>query len=315
MNKDLLTGFDLSAADVRDLFALTRDLKKKRFTDVLRNKTVGLIFQKPSARTRISFEVGAYQLGAQCVYLAPQDIRLGERESIADSARVFSRYLDCVITRTFSHQLVEELARNAAIPIINGLSDEYHPCQALGDMFTIYEITGSCRGVTLCYVGDGNNVLHSLLALAANLGLRLVAATPRNYQPCPDIWALAQERAQKTGAALEYTTDPVAAVKDADFVYTDVWVSMGQEQETARRRKVFRAYQLNRELLAHAPAQAKIMHCMPMHRGEEITDEIADSPHAVIFDQAENRLHVQKAVMARLAAGAGKKKNPRRTRD
>lgn len=300
MNKDLISGFDLSAGDINEIFSLTKKLKKKKNSNELLGKTVGLVFQKPSVRTRVSFEVGARQLGADCMYLAPQDINLGSREPIKDVARVLSRYLDGIIARTFSHTHILELAHYANVSVINGLSDLYHPAQGLADIYTIIEKIGKCRGKKLVFIGDGNNVVHSLVALSAKLGLNFSLATPLGYEPNKQIWAEALLIAKKTGSKITHGYNAKAALKGADFVYTDVWTSMGQEKERKKRLKDFRRFQVNAKLLESVGKKCSIMHCMPVHRGEEITDEIVESKNSIVFDQAENRLHVQKAVMALL---------------
>lgn len=300
MNKDLISGFDLSAGDINAIFSLTKKLKKKKISTELKGKTVGLVFQKPSVRTRVSFEVGARQLGADCIYLAPQDINLGSREPIKDVARVLSRYLEGIIARTFSHEHILELARYAKVSVINGLSELYHPAQALADIYTIAEKLGKCKGKKLVFVGDGNNVVHSLVAVSAKLGLNFSLATPKGYEPNKKIWDEALTIAKKTGSKITHSYDAKEAVKGADFVYTDVWTSMGQEKERKKRLKDFRRFQINAKLLESVGRKYSIMHCMPVHRGEEITDQVIESKNSIVFDQAENRMHVQKAVMALL---------------
>ncbi|MFH1460714.1 MAG: ornithine carbamoyltransferase [Candidatus Omnitrophota bacterium] len=300
--KNLVSGFDLSPQEIKDIFKLTKMLKKKKTLTVLKNKIIGLVFQKPSMRTRVSFEVGIKQLGGESIYLAPNDIKLGQREPIKDIGRVLSRYLDGIVVRTFSHDHVIELAEYAGISVINGLSDLYHPAQALADIYTILEKRGKLKGVTLSFIGDGNNVVHSLLAIGTQVGLNITIATPRGYEPNKQIWEKACLLAKRNKSKLIHTYDPKAAVKDADFIYTDVWASMGQEKEHKKRVKDFQNYQINNALLKYSGKTGKyqIMHCMPVHRGEEITDKIAESKQSIIIDQAENRLHVQKAIMALL---------------
>ncbi len=300
MNKDLLSGFDLTRNDIDKIYKLTSQLKKKTVVSLLEGKVIGLIFQKPSVRTRVSFEAGARQLGAQCIYFAPDDIQLGKREPIKDTARVLSRYLEGIIARTFAHEHVLEIAKYARISVINGLSDLYHPCQALADIYTIYEKVGSFKDVKLAFVGDGSNVLHSLLAVASKVGLSVSAATPKGYRPKKDIWNAACRISKQTKAKLTFTHNPQEAVKGADFVYTDVWTSMGQEKQRRKRVRDFQKFQINGKLLKMVGKKYSIMHCMPVHRGEEITDEIIESKESIVFDQAENRLHVQKAIMALL---------------
>ncbi len=299
MNKDLISGFDLTKEDILEIFRLTRQLKKKRISTVLKNKVLGLIFQKPSVRTRVSFEIAAFELGAHCIYLAPQDIDLGVREPIKDVARVLSRYLGGIVARTFSHSHVLELARYADVSVINGLSDLYHPCQALADIYTIYEQRPSFREVKLVFIGDGNNVAHSLLAVGSKIGLNIAIATPPGYAPDKNIWNEAKKIAQKNKAAIIHTNDPKEALKNADYVYTDVWTSMGQEKERQKRLRDFKKYQINSALLkAIGGNEYRFMHCMPVHRGEEVTDEVMESKQSIVFEQSENRLHVQKAIMA-----------------
>lgn len=300
MNKDLISGFDLTIEDINNIFALTRKLKKKKRSSLLKNKVVGLVFQKPSVRTRVSFEVGIGQLGGRSIYLAPGDMKLGSREPIKDVARVLSRYLELIVARTFSHEHVLQLAKFARVNVINGLSDLFHPCQALADIYTIVEIIGKCRGVKLAFIGDGNNVAHSLLAIGAKMGLNVNIATPKKYEPDKQIWKKAQQIAKKTKAKLVHTYKLQDAIKNADFIYTDVWISMGQEKEKRQRMRAFKNYQINGSLLKNVGKKYYLMHCMPIHRGEEISDKAVESKQSIIFDQAENRLHVQKAIMALL---------------
>jgi ornithine carbamoyltransferase len=308
MNKDLISGFDLSPQDIDEIFRYTRVLKKKKYSTLLAKRVIALVFQKPSMRTRVSFEVGAHQLGARCLYLAPQDINLGEREPIKDVARALSRYVDGIVTRTFSHAHVIECAQASPLSVINGLSDEYHPCQALADIYTIYEQRGKCRGLKLVFVGDGNNVVHSLLAVTAKTGMNFTVATPKGYEPDKAIWSVAEAIARKSGSRIEHTYDPRQAVAGADFVYTDVWTSMGQEHERAKRLRDFKNYQVNAALLKAVGKKYALMHCMPVHRGEEISDEAMESKESIVFDQAENRMHVQKAVMVLLMGNNKSKK-------
>jgi len=302
MKKDFLTIKDLSPEEIDSIFLLARDLKKDKFKFKERfvGKTFALIFQKPSNRTRVSFDVGIGQLGGHTLYLKPEDINLGVRESIKDTAKTLSRYVDAVIMRTFSHQLQVEFAQHATIPVINGLSDLLHPCQALADLFTIKEKFGKFNGITLSYVGDGNNVCHSLLYGASKVGLNLKIATPKRYAPLRYIVDEAVALAKKSKAEIYLSFDPKEAVKDSDIVYTDVWTSMGHEREAKKRRRIFANFQVNRELMSLAKPDALVMHCLPAHRGEEISDEVIDGPNSIVFDQAENRLHVQKAILLRL---------------
>ena len=307
--RDFLSLADLEPADVRELLDLALVLKRQwmaggegRHTQrqKLADKTLGMIFQKPSLRTRVSFDVGMSQLGGRAIYLAPEEIRLGERESIPDVARVLSRYVDGIMARVFSHEDVLALARWATVPVINGLSDFNHPCQGLTDLLTILEKRGRLEGIKLAYIGDGNNVLHSLLYGAAQVGMHLVAATPEGYGPLDEVAQQARSMAVETGATIELVHEPQEAIRDADVVYTDTWTSMGQEDEAARRRQIFCSYQINEALLALASPDVGVMHCLPAHRGEEITDEIADGEQSWLFDQAENRLHAQKAILVDL---------------
>lgn len=305
MNKDFLTIKNLDIQDIESIFSLTNDLKKdkKKFSDSLKGKSIALIFQKPSNRTRVSFEVGIFQLGGHAIYLKPEDLNLGIRESIEDISKTLSRYLDAIVVRTFSHQTVLELAKYADIAVINGLSDLLHPCQALSDVFTIQEKCGKLKGITFAYVGDGNNVCHSLMYAAAKIGMNLNIATPKKYSPKKEIIQEALDIAKKTGAVISLSNNPKDAVGDSDVIYTDVWVSMGKEKEAWRRKMAFGEFQVNKELLSLAKSSALIMHCLPAHRGQEITDEIIDGPNSIVFDQAENRLHVQKAILLALLGG------------
>ena len=298
---------DLTGEDLHDLLGLAMDLKKARQEGgnepLLAGKTLGMIFQKPSLRTRVSFEVGMLHLGGQALYLSPNEIQLGVRESIPDAARVLSRYVDGIMARVFAHSDIEGLAAHASVPVINGLSDFNHPCQGLADLLTIYEMRGGLAGLKLAYLGDGNNVAHSLLFGGALSGMDVAIATPRGYEPEVGAVALARHLARNSGAALDVGNDPRAAVEGADVVYTDAWASMGQEEERAERLRLFPPYQVNAALMRLARPHALVMHCLPAHRGEEITDEVIDGPQSVVFDQAENRLHAQKAVLVKLMAG------------
>lgn len=302
MTNDFLTIKDLSIQDIEALFSLSKDLKKDRlkFYGSLKGKSLGLIFQKPSNRTRVSFEVGIFQLGGKSIYLKPEDINLGVRESIEDVAKTLSRYLDGIVVRTFGHQIILELAKHADIPVINGLSDLLHPCQALADIFTINEKIGKLKNVTLAYVGDGNNVCHSLMYAAAKTGMILNIATPKRYGPKKEIFEEALTFASKTGSKIILSTNAKDAVKNCDVVYTDVWASMGKEKEVWQRKMIFGKFQINKQLVNLAKASVLIMHCLPAHRGQEITNDVIDSPNSIVFDQAENRLHVQKAILLKL---------------
>ncbi len=284
--------------------ALKDELKSGGNAPLLQGKVLGMIFEKPSLRTRVSFEVGMLHLGGQAIYLSPQDIGLGKRESIADVSRVLSSYVDGIMARVFSHEHLLELAEYSQVPVINGLSDYNHPCQALTDVFTMWEHFGKLDGLNLAFVGDGNNVITSLLLIAVKLGINVSVATPQAYQLPARVLRHAREMAEASGATITVTTDPQAAVTGADVVYTDVWTSMGQEAETAARLKIFPPYQLNQTLLSQAKSGAVAMHDLPAHRGEEITDDVADGPQSIIFQQAENRLHAQKGVLARLMTSA-----------
>ncbi len=302
--RDFLTITDFSSEEIRLFLDAARELKKELKGGiphpVLKGKALGMIFHKPSTRTRVSFEVGMYQLGGYPLFLSAQELQLRRGESIGDTARTLSRYLDGIMIRTFAQADVEELAHHASIPVINGLTDLVHPTQALADIMTVEEHKGRLQGLKLAFIGDGNNVAHSLLQICAKVGMNMVVACPPGYEPNPEIVAGALADAAETGAALEIMEDPVAAVQGADVVYTDIWASMGQEAEQEERKKVFARYQVNSELLRHAAPDVIVLHCLPAHRGEEITDEVMDGPHSVVFDEAENRLHMHKAIMALL---------------
>lgn len=300
--KDVVSIGDLTWEEIEGIFSLTDKLKKERnkFSKILAGKTLALVFQKPSNRTRVSFEAGMYQLGGYSIYLGPDEINLGVRESIRDVAMTLSRYIDCIVLRTFSHSNVLEMAKYAAIPVINGLSDFSHPCQALADIYTIKEKMHTLKDVTFAYVGDGNNVCNSLLYICAKAGINMNVATPRGYQPDGGVFEAAKIIAQSKKSGINLFSDPKKAVKGADVIYTDVWASMGQEKETAVRRKSFEKFQINRQLVKLSKSSAIIMHCLPAHRGDEITDEVIDSGNSVVFDQAENRMHVQKAILIKL---------------
>ena len=306
MNKgmDLLSIHELSADDVEEILTLAADLKAKQKAGIphklLAGKTLGMIFEKSSTRTRVSFEVGMYQLGGQALFLSSRDLQLGRGEPIKDTARVLSRYLDGIMIRTYGHDRIEELARWADVPVINALSDLLHPCQALTDLLTIREYKGkNLAGLKMAYVGDGNNMTHSLMYAAAKVGMHFAAATPKGYAPNAAVVANAKADAAASGATVTITTDPKEAVQDADVIVTDTWASMGQEDEHDVRIALFRPYQVNRELVAASGEERCIvMHCLPAYRGEEITEEVFENFADVIFDEAENRLHVQKAIMA-----------------
>jgi len=279
---------------------LKDDLRARRPHPLLVGRTVALLFQKPSLRTRVSFEVGMSQLGGRALYLSPSEIKLGEREDGVDAARVLSRMVDAIVARTYLHADVETLAEHATAPVINGLSDREHPCQVLADLQTIRERAGRLEGQVLAYVGDGNNVAHSLMLAAPLVGLHVRVATPPDYRPDPDVTDRAREQAERAGTELRLLDDPVEAVRGAGFVYTDTWFSMGQEDEAEERRAIFGRYQVNAELLRAAGPSAVAMHCLPAHRGEEITDDVLDGPRCIAYDQAENRVHAQKALLVEL---------------
>jgi len=301
--KDLLSVSDLSSEDIRLLISNAIDMKAEGWISLLSGKVLALIFEKPSLRTRVSFEIAMRQLGGHTIYLSPEEVGLGERESVSDAGRVLSRYVDAIAARTFSHQTLEILASYASVPVINALSDLEHPCQALADLLTIYERKGELEGLTLAYVGDGNNVAHSLLLAASLTGVNFRIASPISNRVQERILRLAQGYAIESGAEIFYTEEPRLAVGGADVVYTDVWTSMGQEAEADRRRQVFASYQVSSELLSLAKEDAILMHPLPAHRGEEVTEDILDSPQSVVFDQAENRMHLQKALLAGMLGG------------
>ncbi len=306
MQKDLLTLADLSTDELWHILNVAQELKDEwregGNQPILMGKTLGMIFQKPSLRTRVSFEVAMLQLGGEALYLSPNEIQLGKRESVEDVARVLSRYADGIMARVFAHQDVETLAAYSRVPVINGLSDYNHPCQGLADLLTILEKKGVLRGLKLAWVGDGNNVLTSLLFGASKVGMDLQAATPPGYEPPIDVVELAFRFAEQSGSDIVIGNDPWTAVTGADIIYTDVWTSMGQEAETEQRLKVFPPYQVNEELVAEADPDAIVMHCLPAHRGQEISGAVADGPQSVLLDQAENRLHAQKGLLAVLLA-------------
>jgi ornithine carbamoyltransferase len=300
--KSLIEINDLSLEEIYQIFDLSRSLKEKLYTGephrLLEGKALGMIFSKPSTRTRISFETGIYQLGGMGMYFNQNDLQLKKSESVSDTAKVLSRYLSGIMIRTFDHQDVIDLAKYGSIPVINGLTDLHHPCQVLTDLFTILEKRRTFKGLKLAYIGDGNNMAHSLLHGCSKVGMDISIASPGGYMPLKSIVDESMVNAKYMESKIEITEDPIAAVKDADVIYTDVWASMGQEKEAADRRKKFIKFQVNDELVKHAKSDYIFMHCLPAHRGDEVTDEICDSPNSVIFDEAENRLHVQKAIMA-----------------
>jgi ornithine carbamoyltransferase len=296
---DLLTGAEWSPAHSRELLALTSDIKSNpaRYAETLRGKFLALIFEKPSLRTRVTFEVGIQSMGGQVVFLDHTQARLGERESIADVARNLERWVHGIVARVYEQRVLDEMAASTDIPVVNALSDRFHPCQALADYFTLQEKFGSLKGFKLAYVGDGNNVSHSLIYLAARLGVHLRIATPENYAPDADVVADSRRVAKESKAKIELFTDPREAVEDVQAVYTDSWTSMGFEAEEKVRSEVFQPYQVNRKLMALAEPGAVFMHCLPAHRGYEVTPEILDGPQSVVLDQSENRMYVQKAIL------------------
>ena len=298
--KDLLAVEDLTKEEIEGLISKARDFKKKKDMDEcpLIGKSVGLYFEKSSTRTRVSFEVAVYQLGGQAIYLT--ELQTSRGEGIADTARVLSRYLNAIVVRTFKHSTIEEWAYYAEIPVINGLTDLHHPCQALSDLLTIYEKKGHLKGIRIAYIGDGNNVANSLIEAATKSGMYITIACPEGYEPDKDIVERAMAKASKREGDIKIVRDPYDAAKDADVVYTDVWISMGQERETAKRKKAFRGYQVHKGLVEMARPDVIVMHCLPAKRGAEITSEVMDGKHSVILDQAENRLPMQKAILCML---------------
>ncbi|MEE9583592.1 MAG: ornithine carbamoyltransferase [Dehalococcoidales bacterium] len=301
--KDLLSISDLSSEDIQRLLLDTLDMKASDQRSVLSGRSLALLFEKPSLRTRISFETAMRQLGGQVLYLSPAEVGLGERESVPDVARVLSRYVDIIAARTFSHQTLQVLSNYASVPVINALSDLEHPCQALADLVTIYEKKGELKGLTLAFVGDGNNVAHSLLLAASLAGVNFRIASPRGYRVQERVLRLAQGYAAESGAEVLCTEEPPLAVSGADIVYTDAWTSMGQEGETKKRQRAFAGYQVNSSLLSLAKGDAILMHPLPAHRGQEVSQDILDSPASVVFDQAENRMHLAKALLAEMLGG------------
>jgi ornithine carbamoyltransferase len=304
MKRDLLSLQDLTVEEIEILILRAMDLKEEIGKDILhhrlKGKTLGLLFEKASTRTRVSFEVAMAQLGGHSIFLSTYDIQLNRGETIQDTARVLSSYIDGLVIRTFAQGVVEEWAKHSTIPIINGLTDLHHPCQILADLMTVFEKRGHLKGLNLAYQGDGNNVAHSLLEGASKVGMNITVASPKGYQPKESIVKEAKAEAAKQGSRVEITVDPKEAVKNADILYTDVWVSMGQEMEKKGFKEIFKPYQLNSALLKMADPQALVMHCLPAHRDEEITDEAMESKNSVIFHQAENRLHIQKALLEML---------------
>ena len=302
MKKDLISIECLETQEIFEILDLTEKVKadKVKYADALKGKSIGLIFQKPSNRTRVSFEIGMVQLGGHATYLGPGEIDMGVREAVKDVACVLSRYLDGIVARTFKHADVKDLAQYATIPVINGLSDRAHPCQALADILTVKEKLGTFKGITLAYVGDGNNVMNSLMCACAKAGLDMKIATPKGYEPSKELVKIAKAFADKSGSRIDISNDPRLAAKGADVIYTDVWVSMGQEKDSKVRLKAFKSFQLNSALMKLAKKDCLVMHCLPAHRGQEITDSVIDSGNSIVYDQAENRMHVEKAILLRL---------------
>jgi ornithine carbamoyltransferase len=300
--KSLASLYDLTKEEVEQVLKTSALLKSKLSRGeehpLLKGKTLAMIFEKPSTRTRISFEVGMWQLGGYALYLSSNDLQLGRGESIGDTSRTLSRYVDGIMARVFAHQTILDLISFSGIPVINGLSDYSHPCQGLADLFTIYEKKGKLSGLKLAYIGDGNNVAHSLIYGCTKVGMNITLACPKGYEPNPQVVSRGKEEAFKNGCEVKVTHDPKEAAQVADIIYTDVWASMGQEKERGKRVKIFRAYQVNQRLVKNAKEDYLFMHCLPAYRGVEVTDEVADSKNSVIFDQAENRLHTQKALLA-----------------
>jgi len=315
MQKDFIAIHDLTPDEFHKILNMTDDMKKhpRRFRKSLKNRILAMIFQKPSLRTRMTFEVGMLQLGGEAIYLAPSDIQLGSREGIFDVGKNLERWVDGIILRTFAHQIILDLAASTRIPVINALTDLLHPCQAMAAFYTLREKkggrTGLTFGLTFTYVGDGNNVCHSLMFAAAKSGTKMAVATPAGYEPNPEIVQQALEDGKATGFSLKLTADPAEAASGADAVYTDVWASMGQEAEKEKRARIFAPYQVNAKLMSHAKPDALFMHCLPAHRGDEVTDEVIDSPNSVVYDEAENRLHVQKVIMLLLMGKKEKDKH------
>jgi ornithine carbamoyltransferase len=309
MTKDLLSIGDLTSTEIDILLSLAADLKEQQRKGIahplLAGKSLAMIFEKPSLRTRVTFEVGMGQLGGRAIYLVPADIRLGEREAVKDAAKNLERWVDGIMARTYSHQTLEELARHATVPVINGLSDLTHPCQVLADLFTLREKRGRLQGLKVAYIGDGNNVCHSWLYASAKTGIEFTVACPKGYEPHADILASARREAEASGGRIALTDDPKLAAKGADVLYTDVWTSMGQEAESAKRRRDFQGFQVDAALVRLAAPDVLVMHCLPAHRGEEITDEVLDGPHSIVYDEAENRLHLQKAILVTLLGSQG----------
>ena len=300
--KHFVTIHDFTPEEVQFVFDTAKMLKVEERIGIrrpiLKDKTLGMIFQKSSTRTRVSFEIGMNQMGGKAIFLSSNDIQLNRGETIADTAKVLSRYLDGIMARVFGHDLILDLAKYSSVPVINGLSDFLHPCQAMADFYTMLEKSGHLKNIKLVYIGDSNNVSNSLMMAAAKTGVHITICSPSGFEPKKEIMDWYNADCIETGSTFRFTQDPIDAVKDADYIYTDVWASMGQEAEVEKRRTIFKNYQVNGDLLKKAPRHALVLHCLPAHRGDEITDEIMDGPQSIVFDEAENRLHVQKAIMA-----------------
>jgi ornithine carbamoyltransferase len=300
--KSLASLYDLTREEIEEILRTSESLKSQLLRGqehpMLKGKTLAMIFEKPSTRTRVSFEVGMWQLGGYALYLSAGDLQLGRGETIADTAQTLSRYVNGIMARVFAHQTILDLVKYSSVPVINGLSDFTHPCQGLADLFTIYEKKGRLGDLKLAYVGDGNNVAHSLLYGCSKVGMNITLACPKQYEPNAGVVSKAKGEAKKSGCRVKVTNDPKEAVREADIIYTDVWASMGKEKEREKRIKLLKPYQVNSKLIRGAKEDYLFMHCLPAHRGEEVTDEVADSKNSIIFDQAENRLHTQKALMA-----------------
>ncbi len=303
MKKDFLSVLDLTKEEIIKTFEIAKDMKadRKKYSEALKGEALALIFEKPSLRTRTSFDIGIQQLGGYSLYLSPNEISLGKRESVHDVAKNLERMVQGIMIRTFGHNIVEDMAKFARVPIINGLTDYSHPCQAMADFLTIYEKrNGDLKGMKLTYVGDGNNVAHSLMDAGARLGVDVTVNCPKGYEPNMIAYGDAVEAAKETGAKIQVVHDPKEACKGADVIYTDVWASMGQEDEAAARKRIFMPYQVNDTMMSWANKDAYFMHCLPAHRGDEVTDSVVDSAQSIVFDEAENRLHVQKAIVYQL---------------
>jgi ornithine carbamoyltransferase len=303
--QDFLSIRDFTPDEIKHLLDLAMRIKlhPEQFSEALKGKTLALIFEKPSLRTRVTFDVGIHQLGGFSLYLSPAEINLGKRESVYDVAKNLERMVQGIMIRTFAHEIVDKMAEYASIPVINGLTDYSHPCQAMADYLTMLEIKGKIAGLKVAFIGDGNNVAHSLMFAGAQLGADVWVATPPHYEPRSNAIQWARERCARTGGSCNVTNDPLEAVREADVIYTDVWASMGQESEATARRKVFLPYQVNPALFSLANENAIFMHCLPAHRGDEVTDEVIDSRHSVVFQEAENRLHAQKAILLECMKG------------